>query len=662
MSVLMQKALNIIFILLLAVPVLSYAQSKKAPVIKVKFGNISEEEIAMKQYDKDPDATAVVLFDIGHCEPAGRSQAFKRHRRIKIFKKEGYRKANLAIAYNRTRRQAIRELEAICYNEENGKLTETKLSKENIFDEEFNKDISLQKITVPGVREGSIIDIKYTLFNSGVESWYFQDNIPTLWSEYKLVIPEYYNFLKIDQGITPFLFYTATDEYETEAATMFSYRKYSHHWIQKDVPAIKAEKYISSIEDYKTKISFYLESVNFPGQLTEQIIPSWTQLSKTLLSDVDFGKFIDNKNALEDELSTVVKPNMTPMQKTKAVYAYVGKTFEASNSSEELSMTTSISKIKEKKKVTATEKNFILMNMLRTSGIQAEPVLIRTRDEGRVGTELAVVSRFNRVITQVILEKDTFLIDASGYPQPMKLLPFEALSGYGVKLWDEDKHEVVAPHNIVPNRKYVQMQLSIGTEGQLLGDVSILSSGYEAYNIRKALKENGEERVSQDIFKAILADGKLEEHAYDDTELTSDLPIKGSYKIATNAYVNKVEDKIYLNPFICFGEKENPFKTDERLYNIDYGAPTDEYFNLTITIPDGYKLEEVPETLRFIIPDGTMKFEYLAGLKDNILTINAKLVIKRTRFGANEYLVLKKLYGQMIAKIGEQLVLKKIEK
>jgi hypothetical protein len=655
----MTKTLNIVFLLLFVVPMFTFAQKKEAPELKVKFGKISEEEIAMKQYDKDPDAAAVILFDIGYCSPIGNFSGFERHRRIKIFKKEGYDEANLRIVFNRKRKQSVSGLKAICFNMDNGKMTETKATKDNIYEESITKDIFVQKLTIPGVREGSIIDIKYTLDNPGVQDWYFQDDIPTLWSEYKLAIPEFYHFSKIGQGVTPYLYNDQSREGETITGTNFSFTKYTYHWIQKDVPAIKQEKYMSSIEDYRTKLTFYLETINFPGEMMERVLPTWEELSKELMTDVDFGKFIEKKSAMEEEVATVVKADMAPIQKVQAIYDYVGKTFETTENMYSLWMTSSIAKAKEKKKITATEKNLIVMNMLHTAGIKVAPVLIRTRDEGRVSTPLAVISRFNRVITHVTLEKDTFFMDVSGYPQPMKLLPLEALTGYGMKFPEKEKYETVNPVSKIASRKYIQSQLSVNTEGGLAGDITITNSGYEAHKMRKSLKESGEEKVAQTIFKDVIADGKIEKHSFDAPEITLETPIKGNFKFNTNAYINKAEDKIYISPFTCFGEKENPFKADERLYNVDFGAATDEYFSINITIPEGYKLEELPKAMRISMPENSMRYEYLTALNGTTLTINTKLIVKKTIFNAEEYALLKELYAKMIGKMGEQVVLTK---
>jgi hypothetical protein len=58
----MQKTLNITA-LILFFSCHIVAQNKEKTELKVKYGKVSDEEIAMKQYDKEPDAAAVYLFD-----------------------------------------------------------------------------------------------------------------------------------------------------------------------------------------------------------------------------------------------------------------------------------------------------------------------------------------------------------------------------------------------------------------------------------------------------------------------------------------------------------------------------------------------------------------------------------------------------------------------
>ena len=639
---------------------LCYAQTKEE--LKVKFGKISEKEIAMTAYDKDPDAPAVVLFDKGYIS-WGNFNAYERHIRIKIFKKEAYDKANFIIAFSRKTKESIDGLKASCFNMENGKLGETKASSDNIHEEEVNKSRDIKKVTIPGVREGSIIELKYTINNPDIRDWFFQSDIPTIWSEYEMLIPDYYIFTKIGQGFTPYTVNETDRKNETLTGTNYSFSLNTYHWIQKDVPAIKPETYMTSLEDYRTKLSFHLEEIRPPGQLIRKIIDTWAETAKKLMEHEDFGDFIERKGAMKDELATFIKETMTPLEKVQAIYDYVGKNFEAELYYDPpIFITGFLKTMKQKRKVTIPEMNLIFLNMLTTIGINATPVITRSRDNGRVATSLAALNRFNRVLSYVKIDKDTFFVDVSGYPQPIKLLPFNALSGYGVELLGKEKYDFVVPQSKINTRRFAQAILSLNTEGVLSGDINFTYSGYDAFENRKTIKDGGIDKFVQATVKNLVADGKLESHKFENMEPLSDAPLKGTVKLTTSSFVNKTADKMYINPLLSFGEKENPFKTEDRKFEIDFGTLRDDYCQITFTLPEGYKVEEAPKSTRLQLPEGTIKFEYLIDIKDNKISINTKLNIKRTTFYADDYPLLKQLYTQMLSKMNEQIVLTKVAK
>jgi hypothetical protein len=632
------------------------AQKEKLE-LKVKFGKISEEEIKMTSYDKDPNAPAVILFDKGFLS-WGSFSGRERHIRIKIFKKEAYSQANFRVLFNRGSKESVDGLKAACYNMENGKLVETKATSENIFEESLNKDIFVKKVNVPGVREGSIVEIKYTINNPDIRDWSFQDEIPTIWSEYEMHIPDYYIFSKIGQGSTPYALNDQSTKSETLLGTNFTYSMLTYHWIQRDVPALKPEKYMTSLEDYKTKMIFYLEEIRPPNDAYRTIVKPWGEIAKLYMEDSDFGDFITKRSAMKEELETVVKPTMTPIEKIQAIYDYVGKTFDVVEYGYSRDLSSSLKDLKTKKKVTVTDKNLIFMNMLTNSGVSVSPVMLRTRDEGHVGTSKAVMSRFNRVISHVKIDKDTFFVDASGYPQPMKLLPFDDLSGYAVAFLGKENYEIVSPQSKIVNKIFNQAILSLDTEGSLLGDINVTNRGYEAFDNKKKIRDNGGlEKYMQSVLKEAASEGKIESHKFENFDKFGDEALKGNMKIKTNAFVNKADDKMYVSPLLCFGEKENPFKSENRIFDVDYGATKEDMYQLILKIPEGYKVEEMPKSMRLQTSDGSMRYDFLIAEKDNTITLNTKLVIKKTTFLSDQYQELKDLYAKMIAKTGEQIVL-----
>jgi hypothetical protein len=100
---------------------------------------------------------------------------------------------------------------------------------------------------------------------------------------------------------------------------------------------------------------------------------------------------------------------------------------------------------------------------------------------------------------------------------------------------------------------------------------------------------------------------------------------------------------------------------DERKYPISYSKTYESIYMSRITIPEGYTVEELPAPLVIKLPDNSVKYTYSVTHGNNVLSILSHFKIGKTLFIQNEYLSLKELYSQVVAKQAEQIVLKKIK-
>ena len=78
-------------------------------------------------------------------------------------------------------------LKAITFNLADKKVVETKMDNSAVFDEIVDLNWSLKKFTLPAVKEGSVIDIRYEIqspYFFNLQSWGFQNVIPKRYREY----------------------------------------------------------------------------------------------------------------------------------------------------------------------------------------------------------------------------------------------------------------------------------------------------------------------------------------------------------------------------------------------------------------------------------------------------------------------------------------------
>ena len=184
-----------------------------------KLGKVSVAELEQKVHPKDTSAVAAILYKKGKSSIEYNNDGFvlitQVDVRIKIYKKEGYDWANQSVTYyigDNDSREKVDFSDVNTFNLVNGKIEKTKLKSDGVFNEEVNKYRSRKKITMPNVKEGSVLEYSYTVRTPSIgmmRDWAFQTSIPVNYSEFKTYIPEYYTFNVRQKG---YVFPKATTE------------------------------------------------------------------------------------------------------------------------------------------------------------------------------------------------------------------------------------------------------------------------------------------------------------------------------------------------------------------------------------------------------------------------------------------------------------------
>jgi hypothetical protein len=655
-----------------------FAQKNKG--VQIKFGNLSKAEMIMTAYDKDPEASAVVLFDKGYfdLDMTDRSDfegTFKQHTRIKIFKKEGYDKANIVIPYFVD--VIILDLQASCHNLENGQWVETKLDPEAIVTEKLSKKTYVKKFTIPKVREGSIIEYSITMFDATIGhlpfSWSFQSDIPTIWSEYRANTPHHYKMLPTFQGLRhqplavreDTLIYRrllfGLDEYIWENRVL--------RWAQKDLPALKTEPMMSSVYNYESRV--ILQWLGFYKSKSEKerekmpfkdlVQDVWKQWGEILLDEDGFGDLLKHKGT-ESLVQSLTEQAATDKDKVLAIYKHIGTTFEVSFRNQLVSAQP-FNELLKKRKGAPTELNLLAINMLRKAGITAYPVLISTRSHGILNPDfLPMEERTNRVIAYLptLDPNEPFLLDVTGFPNPLGLLPFEDLNGLGLMIQDKKTVSWLPLKNKINTKKVFFNTLTLNEKGELSGAIALTATGYDASAARTEIQKEGPEKYANTLLKDLLLEGKLESIKFENTQKLDEKYLQGAFAVKTSSFVTKTDSQMYVSPLLFWAAKENLFKDPERKFDVDFGYPRENGYILNLTIPNGYKVESLPKNTKLNLDNNHFTFTYVAESVGNVVKINVKWSIKKTIFVVEEYPSLRSAYEAILNKMAEQIVLSKI--
>jgi len=97
-----------------------------------------------------------------------------------------------------------------------------------------------------------------------------------------------------------------------------------------------------------------------------------------------------------------------------------------------------------------------------------------------------------------------------------------------------------------------------------------------------------------------------------------------------------------------------------REYPVDFGVQSTESYNCQLTVPEGYKVEELPKSMSLLLENKGGQFQYQVTQVDNKVLLSLRILINKAFFLPSEYQSLKSFYNSIINKESEQIILKKI--
>lgn len=639
---------------------------------KIKFGVFNLPDLEMKSYAKDSSAEAVILYDYADYYYTFDDNVpvvvYNFHKRIKILKKSGLERGTINIPFRwestRERQEVVKDIKGVTFNLENGTVNTTELTKKSIFEEKSSNSIREMKIAFPQVKEGSVIDLSYTI-NSPMwyflRTWSFQKDIPVVWSGIRMIIPGYFDYKMTYFGYHPF----AIKDVKQGKASFFSRGNdlgqtvmdpyLSYHFAMKDLPAIKADDYMTSVEDYRSSIDFELARTVFPTSGEHVYSITYKDLTKTLLEDSNYGSTLKKfgkaakKIAAEIMAKSVSKDTLTLINNA---YEHVRNTMKW-NEESRLIVTTKLDQIYENKTGNASEINLILVGVLQELGFDANPVVLSTRSHGKVLTDIALVDRFNYSVAHILVGGKDFLLDATDKFVKMNMLPKRCLNERGWLISKNPKWVSLAPTE--KGQQTTQLTFAIEDNQQLKGQFTESYYGYADAEKKAEIYDIGKDKYLENLKSQYPNFEKpeiaLKETESKETRLECQTIINEAYTVAG--------DRIFIQPLLWKTQRQNPFVRAERKYPVDFGYGIQETVSAKYTIPKNYTVESMPTYTNLYLPNNKGKYLFMIKAENGVIEVTSQLLLAKSVFTADEYPELREMFNKMITKQNEQIVLKK---
>jgi hypothetical protein len=654
---------------------------------EVKFGKVSKAALEEKMYPKDSIADAAYVYRYRrtyyeHRTNMGFMVITEVHNRVKIYTKEGFRKATELIGYYKPddgSSERVSDIKGYTFNLENGKIKKTKLSKSDVFEEKRSKYYSLKKITMPALKVGSIIEWKYKLispYDRVIDDLEFQFDIPVRKLEYQIEHPEWYAFNKTPKGyfLIPFtntkrsgsisfsqrvrqttksgLGGVSTSSNVRTSTTNLTFEKSTY--IAQDIPALRAgEPFVSNIRNYRGGMKYELSAIKYPNSIPKLFSSSWQDVAKNIYKAKPFGGELKKTSFFKDDLQTLLASTKTSNEKIVAILEFV-KSKVKWNGYRSPYTDVSVRKAYKEGAGNSATVNLLLTVMLREAGFDANPVLTSTRAHG---TPVSPTSKgFDYVISSITTPNGILLLDATDEYSTVNNLPSRVMNWQG-RLVKNDETSSWIP--LIPKRHRLEdnfVNVKLSDDAFVEGMVRTKYTGLNALNYR-----NRNNPVKE---KDVIS--KLEENysiEIDDFKVTNEKniskPLARVFKFSSEDLVEEISGKLYVNPLLFFTMKTNPFKVDERKYPIDLISPWKNKYTVTIEIPEGYTVESVPTVAAIGLPDGLGLFKFQVKQAGNKIKVVSLLQFNQGVIIPKYYAQLKEFFKQVVEKQTEKIVLVK---
>lgn len=668
----MKSPLLVCFLLISCI---SFSQKRTIP----KFGEVKVQDFTIQSPLIDSSTEAVVIFDVASSDFEGNnngdfSLVFKHHKRLFIKKRTAFDDATIEIPLysggNSASTERVADLQASTFINENGTVKEVKLNKDDLLTEKVNNNISNRKFTFPSLQEGCIIEYEYTIrspYYGRLKSWVFQGEHPVLWSEYTVTIPPLFDFITSSYGYLPYTVNVNAKKFKNYSIRLASNNAYqsaeyvslsgdavTNTWGIENIPPFKAESYVSTARNHISRIQFQLRSIKYSETNITRVIKDWYSTASELMKDEDFGLPLNEDNDwLKDELKKL--DHADALQKAKNIYVFVRDNFTC-NDLDNKWLTQSLKKTFQSKVGSVGDINVLLAAMLKKAGLQVVPVMLSTTDNGIVNEEVALLIQYNYVVVKAEIGGGHYLLDASRPRLGFGLLAPDCYNGSGRQI-QQIPELLTMSSDSISDYIFTTVSLTNDESSSISGNYLSTLGKYSSLSLRNKMAS----KTSGEVYKE-LTEGYPQGFTFSNISIDSlkqyDFPVSVKYDLKIKEEELE-QDIIYFNPMLNDGYEKNPFASEERLYPVEMPYCMNETYLLTMDIPKGYSVEELPKSARVHFNETEGGFEYIIAKQGNQIMLRSKIFFKKATFTPDDYEVLRNFFGFIVKKHAEQIVFKK---
>ena len=259
-----------------------------------------------------------------------------------------------------------------------------------------------------------------------------------------------------------------------------------------------------------------------------------------------------------------------------------------------------------------SDKAILFSTLLKAAGIESYPVYVGTNDEVPMLIKEIPSYYGNHVITEVVFPDKTIYLDATGYASRY---PYFSPSSHGVYALNAQKRkiELVPVPKPEDNRRKYRYDLQLDEDGKLRVDFKSSYTGYYEAWLKlywQHQKKNEIPKMLSEMAHRVSPKAKLLNYKFHNLfDISKPFIMELSYELYD--YPTTAGDLWILSlPEIKDRYRFNEVSLTTRKYPVSYPSSQEITHQVTLKIPQGFKVEYLPEPIDISTPYASYKAEY----------------------------------------------------
>jgi hypothetical protein len=615
---------------------------------------ITQHDMEMKQVPGNPGADAVQLYYADFINDQEQTEFY--YVRIKVLNEKGKSHADVELVV--PPEGSISGLKARTIQPD-GRITEfTGKPFQKTIIKTRGVKVLAKAFTMPEVNVGSIIEYKYKI----EWPWIIIDNSWTIQHEL-YTVKESFRMKPYSGGLEGF-------ENGYQVAALYSHMPNNIKPVQKgggyeldvdSMPAFESEGYMPPEEDLKPQMRFFYISTasSTPDKFWQDAGRKWNDEAE---------RFMGNRKEISQAAAQAIGNETDPEQKLRKLYAraqqirnltYERERTELEQKKEKLKLNQNTGDVLARGIGYRDDITRLFVALARSSGFDASIVRVSDRknkffDKGllsrrQLDSEVAIINQAG---------KDIYLDPGTRFC-PYGYLRWIRTSSMGIKLDKKGGVFATAPaasYDKATIRRNAEMALDAG--GNLTGTITVKFEGGDALEHRLdelQTDEAGRKKDLEDELQGWLPTGAIIKLTKSEGWEASDGPLTAIFSVDMPGYASAAGKRLLVLAYLFQARQMDAFKHVDRKFPVYFPYAFGEVDKVSITLPAGYTLENIPEKQNTRL--GYAAYQNLAQFDGKQLVTQRVLQVNGIFFRLEQYPEVKDFFGKVQAGDEQQAVL-----